>query len=316
MKGADRKRWKLTVAEGQGSGREAVAERSPRQTLDHRNTKGQGGSERATSVLVNAKSEDHQDVPSRGPWHEGKAHVLTQGDLFDESRTEVSRGHSSEESRRKTEGAKGRRNDCKATRESATRAQPAQTSADRSVQNATLGTNPTRPDGEAIASGEESGTAEIMRHPGNKPAMQEAGMEVVVEAGNWEVALCAVERNAGAPGPDGMRTRELRDHLAKHGVGIKAKLLKGSYQPGAARRKEIPKPNGGIRPLSIPNVLDRFVQQLLLQVMQPLFEPHFSDASHGFRPGRGAHGAIEAAQRQAREGREWWTWTSPRSSTE
>jgi len=87
-------------------------------------------------------------------------------------------------------------------------------------------------------------------------------------------------------------------------AGIKAKLLKGSFQPSAARGQEIPKPNGGIRPLHIPNVLDRFVQQLLLGVMQPLFEPGFSEASHGFRPGRSAHGAIEAAQRQApgREG--------------
>lgn len=136
--------------------------------------------------------------------------------------------------------------------------------------------------------------------------MQETTMmEQALGAGNWEAALCAVERNAGAPGPDGMRTGELRDHLAKHGAGIKAKLLKGSYQPGAARRKEIPKPNGGTRPLSIPNVLDRFVQQLLLQVMQPLFEPHFSDSSHGFRPGRGAHGAIGAAQGHAREGKDW-----------
>jgi hypothetical protein len=206
MKGTDRKRWELTVAEGQGSGREAVAERSPRQTLDHRNTKGQRGSERATSVRANAKSEDHQDVLSRGPWPEGKAHVLTQGDLLGESQTGVSRGHSSDESRRKTAGAKGRRNDCKATREPVTRAQLAQTSADRSAPSATLGTNPERLDGEAIVSAEESGTAEIMRHPGNKPAMQEAGMEAAVEAGNWEAALCAVERNAGAPGPDGMRT--------------------------------------------------------------------------------------------------------------
>jgi RNA-directed DNA polymerase len=135
--------------------------------------------------------------------------------------------------------------------------------------------------------------------------MQEAMMEAALEAANWEAALCAVERKRGAPGPDGMKVGELREHLAKHGDGIKAKLLKGSFKPGAARRKEIPKPNGGIRPLSIPNVLDRFVQQLLLQVMQPLFEPHFSDSSHGFRPGRSAHGAIEAAQRQAREGRDW-----------
>jgi hypothetical protein len=130
-------------------------------------------------------------------------------------------------------------------------------------------------------------------------------MENAVEADNWEAALSFVERNAGAPGPDGMKTKQLREHLAKHGAGIKAKLLNGSFKPSAARRKEIPKPNGGIRPLSIPNVLDRFVQQLLLTVMQPLFEPHFSEASHGFRPGRSAHGAIEAAQRQAREGRDW-----------
>lgn len=130
-------------------------------------------------------------------------------------------------------------------------------------------------------------------------------MERAVGAVNWEAALKAVERNAGAPGPDGMRARELREHLAKHGEGIKAKLLKGSFKPSAARRKEIPKPNGGTRPLSIPNVQDRFVQQLLLQTMQPLFEPTFSESSHGFRPGRSAHGAIEAAQRHAREGRSW-----------
>jgi group II intron reverse transcriptase/maturase len=130
-------------------------------------------------------------------------------------------------------------------------------------------------------------------------------MESAVEAANWEAALRSVERNAGAPGPDGMKAGELREHLARHGAGIKTKLLKGSFKPSAARRKDIPKPNGGIRPLNIPNVLDRFVQQLLLQVMQPLFEPHFSEASHGFRPGRSAHGAIEAAQRHAREGRDW-----------
>ncbi len=130
-------------------------------------------------------------------------------------------------------------------------------------------------------------------------------MERAVEPANWEAALRAVERNDGAPGPDGMKAKELREHLAKHGTGIKAKLLKGSFKPSAARRKEIPKPNGGTRPLSIPNVLDRFVQQLLQQVMQPLFEPTFSESSHGFRPGRSAQGAIKAAQEQARAGRDW-----------
>lgn len=144
-----------------------------------------------------------------------------------------------------------------------------------------------------------------------RPWLKEAGRKApttgtrALVASNWVAALSAAERNAGPPGPDGMRTGELRDHLAKHGAGIKAKLLKATFTPGAARRKEIPKPNGGTRPLSIPNVLDRFVQQLLLHVMQPLFEPHFSDSSHGFRPGRGAHGAIGAAQEHAREGRDW-----------
>lgn len=135
--------------------------------------------------------------------------------------------------------------------------------------------------------------------------MQETMMERAVEASNWEVALRAVERNGGAPGPDGLKAEELRGHLARHGEGIKAKLLKGSFKPSAARRKEIPKPNGGSRPLNIPNVLDRFVQQLLLQVMQPEYETLFSENSYGFRPGRSAHGAMEAAQRNAREGRDW-----------
>jgi RNA-directed DNA polymerase len=136
--------------------------------------------------------------------------------------------------------------------------------------------------------------------------MQEATlMEEALGAAHWEAALSAVERNAGAPGPDGMKTEELREHLAKHGERIKARLLSGSFAPSAARRKEIPKASGGTRPLSIPNVLDRFVQQLLLQAMQPLFEPIFSESSHGFRPGRSAHGAVQAAQGHAREGRTW-----------
>ena len=117
MKGADRRRWESTVAEGQGSGRETVAERSPRQTADHRNTKRQRGRMRATSVLANAKSKDHQDASSRAAWPEGKAHVLTQGDLTRENVPGVSRGRSSEDAERKHGGAKGRRNDCQATRE-------------------------------------------------------------------------------------------------------------------------------------------------------------------------------------------------------
>lgn len=118
----------------------------------------------------------------------------------------------------------------------------------------------------------------------------------------WEAALRAVERNGGAPGPDRMRASELRAHLTVHGETIRRRLLDGSYKPGAAKRQEIPKASGGTRPLSIPNVQDRFVQQLLLIALQPVFEPRFSESSHGFRPGRSAHDAVKAAQRYAREG--------------
>jgi hypothetical protein len=132
MKGADRERWELTVAERQGSGREAVAERSRRRTLDYRNTKRQRGWMRATSERAYAKSKAHQDASSRAAWREGTAHVLTQGDLFCESRRGVSRGHSSDEAVRKHGGAKGRRNESKATREPVSRAKEARTSAGRS----------------------------------------------------------------------------------------------------------------------------------------------------------------------------------------
>ena len=135
-----------------------------------------------------------------------------------------------------------------------------------------------------------------------RTAMLEELMEQAVSPENWEAALYAVERNRGAAGPDGMKADELRRHLVTHGSVIVKRLLEGSYRPGAARRRDIPKASGGTRPLSIPNVQDRFVQQLLLGVLQPLFEPRFSESSHGFRPGRSAHDAVKAAQAFAREG--------------
>ena len=135
-----------------------------------------------------------------------------------------------------------------------------------------------------------------------RTAMLEELMEQAVSPENWEAALYAVERNRGAAGPDGMKADELRRHLVTHGSVIVKRLLEGSYRPGAARRRDIPKASGGTRPLSIPDVQDRFVQQLLLGVLQPLFEPRFSESSHGFRPGRSAHDAVKAAQAFAREG--------------
>ncbi len=130
-------------------------------------------------------------------------------------------------------------------------------------------------------------------------------MERAVGPENWAAALGAVERNNGAPGPDGMKARELREHLSRHGEMIRRRLLEGRYEPSAARRKELPKPDGGTRGLNIPNVQDRFVQQLLLGVMEPLFEPKFSENSYGFRPGRSAGQAVQAAQSYAREGLDW-----------
>lgn len=135
--------------------------------------------------------------------------------------------------------------------------------------------------------------------------MNENLMETVVSEENRRTALAAVKRNHGAPGIDGMKTTELEAHLEKHWEKIRAKLLAGTYVPSPVRRKEIPKPNGGVRMLGIPTVMDRLVQQMLLQAMMPIFEPGFSNHSYGFRPGRKAQDAVKAAQQYAREGKDW-----------
>jgi hypothetical protein len=135
--------------------------------------------------------------------------------------------------------------------------------------------------------------------------MYEHLMEAVVGEENCRKALGAVERNRGAAGIDRMKTTELEAHLKAHWEKIRAKLLAGTYVPSPVRRVEIPKPSGGTRMLGIPTVLDRFIQQLLLQAMTPIWEPMFSEHSYGFRPGRRAHDAVVAAQRYAQEGKDW-----------
>ncbi len=146
--------------------------------------------------------------------------------------------------------------------------------------------------------------------------MYENLMEEAVAPENFRNALAAVTRNDGAPGIDRMRAAELEKHLEIHGEKIRAKLLAGTYVPTPVRRVEIPKPSGGVRMLGIPTVLDRFIQQLLLQVLTPIFEPLFSDHSYGFRPGKNAADALRAAQEFTRQGRiGWWISTSPSSST-
>ena len=135
--------------------------------------------------------------------------------------------------------------------------------------------------------------------------MHEELMEQVLRQENATAAWLAVTRNGGAPGIDGMTTIQLRDHVRKHWESIRTKLLAGTYVPSPVRRVEIPKPNGGTRLLGIPTVLDRWIQQMLLQVLQAIFDPTFSAYSFGFRPGRSAHDAVRAAQRYVEEGKDW-----------
>jgi group II intron reverse transcriptase/maturase len=128
-------------------------------------------------------------------------------------------------------------------------------------------------------------------------------MERVCERPNLQAALKRVRRNAGSPGIDGMTVEELPGHLRVHWPRLREELLVGRYRPQPVKRVAIPKPGGGERELGIPTVLDRFIQQALLQVLQPLFDPTFSDASYGFRPGRSAHEAVLRAQAYVQEGR-------------
>jgi group II intron reverse transcriptase/maturase len=128
-------------------------------------------------------------------------------------------------------------------------------------------------------------------------------MEKVLERRNMQAALRRVKKNRCSPGVDGMTVEELLPYLWEHWEEIRSSLLDGTYRPSPVRRQEIPKSGGGTRELGIPTVLDRLIQQALLQVLQPQFDPTFSEHSHGFRPGRSAHGAIREAQRYVQEGR-------------
>jgi RNA-directed DNA polymerase len=130
-------------------------------------------------------------------------------------------------------------------------------------------------------------------------------MERVVASDNVVKALKRVEQNKGSPGTDGMTTQELRAHLREAWPQLREQLLAGSYQPTAVREQEIPKSGGGVRKLGIPTVLDRFIQQAILQVLQPIFDPTFSEGSYGFRPGRSAHDAVRAAHRLIQSGKTW-----------
>lgn len=137
------------------------------------------------------------------------------------------------------------------------------------------------------------------------PAIPEQVMEEVCDKENLLRALKRVKSNKGSPGIDGMTVSELPGYLKQHWPAIREQLLSGTYQPQAVKRVEIPKPDGGVRKLGIPTVLDRFVQQAAMQVLQGQWDRTFSEHSHGFRPGRSAHQAVKKAQQYVREGRGW-----------
>lgn len=149
--------------------------------------------------------------------------------------------------------------------------------------------------------GAEAGTAA----GGQTKAEEPRQMDAVVERHNLWRAYERVMRNKGAAGVDDLSVADFKAWLQQHWPSVRAALLAGDYMPMAIRKVEIPKSNGGVRTLGIPTVLDRLIQQALLQVLQPEFEPEFSEHSYGFRPGRNAWQAVQRAQGYIREGRRW-----------
>jgi len=159
---------------------------------------------------------------------------------------------------------------------------------------------------------EESGgvySSPTMSEKESDGATAEAGRELlekILSADNMNAAYKRVKRNKGSHGIDGMTVEELLPYLKEHGEELKEAILTGKYKPQPVRRVEIPKPEGGVRLLGIPTVIDRVIQQATAQVMTPIYERKFSNSSYGFRPGRSAHDAIEASRKYINEG---YTWT-------
>jgi RNA-directed DNA polymerase len=137
----------------------------------------------------------------------------------------------------------------------------------------------------------------------SQPEVNVRLMELVVSRENMMAAYARVVGNKGAAGVDKMTVADLQPFLKEHWPRIKGELLADRYRPQAVRGVEIPKPGGGVRLLGIPTAVDRLIQQALHQVLMPLFDPDFSEASYGFRPGRSAHGAVKAARAHVAGGR-------------
>jgi len=146
---------------------------------------------------------------------------------------------------------------------------------------------------------------ELSVAPHETDTKEEGIIHKVLEPKNLRLALKRVKANKGAPGVDTMTTEELTPYLKGNWAHVKERIASGTYRPAPVKRVDIPKPGGGIRSLGVPTVLDRFIQQAILQVLTPIFEPTFSDQSFGFRPARSAHQAVERARSYIEEGFEY-----------
>src|SRR6516225_10099795 len=150
--------------------------------------------------------------------------------------------------------------------------------------------------GETSASGCQGAEPVVAKPAPESPALTEQLMEEVCDRENLVRAWKRVRRNKGSPGVDGMTIGDARDYLREHWPSIRSQLVEGTYQPQPVKRVEIPKPDGGVRKLGVPCVVDRLIQQALLQVLQKRWDPTFSKYSYGFRPGHSAHQAVAQAQ--------------------
>ncbi len=159
--------------------------------------------------------------------------------------------------------------------------------------------------GEAPRATEEGTELAVAEQATESPARLGRVMEEVIRRENLVQAWKRVTSNGGSPGIDGMQVEELMDYLRENWARIREQLEQGTYKPQPVKRVEIPKPSGGKRKLGIPTVLDRFIQQAVMQVLQKEWDPTFSEHSYGFRPGRSAHQAVAKAQEYVAEGYRW-----------
>src|SRR5450759_2766930 len=159
--------------------------------------------------------------------------------------------------------------------------------------------------GEAREAGREGTESSGAMNGTENPASTNRLMEEVCERENLKAALRRVTANNGSPGVEGMTVIGIKDYLKQHWPAIREQLLSGTYEPKPVRRVEIAKQDGGMRKLGIPTVLDRFIQQAVMQVLQRQWDRTFSDYSYGFRPGRSAHQEVAQAQQYIAEGHGW-----------